>query len=143
MTKPYFEQSLFIGAPATEVWTALTTKSFIDQYYLAPLLVLELQDRGRIAYGKGTPMIEGTIHKIVPPSVLEHTFEFCGTPNSGSVVTYEIEPVGDTMCHLRLTHMLFKGPDQMFIDIREGWPVILSSLKTLLETGKPLPWPKD
>ncbi|QIF02965.1 SRPBCC domain-containing protein [Roseimicrobium sp. ORNL1] len=143
MTKPCFEQSLFIGAPAAEVWAALTTKAFVDQYYLAPLLVLELQDRGRIAYGLETPMIEGIVAKVDPPRVLEHTFEFAGTPNSGSVVTYEIEPVGDSMCLLRLTHMIFKGTDQMIADIREGWPVILSSLKTLLETGKPLPWPKD
>jgi hypothetical protein len=58
-------------------------------------------------------------------------------------VTYDIEPGGDAMCVLYLTHSGFQSKNQTFTDITGGWPVILSSLKTLLETGKPLPWPNN
>jgi len=55
-----------------------------------------------------------------------------------SRVTYEIEPVGDS-CRLCVTH------DQLAPDtngeIYGGWPMILSGLKTLLETGEPLTTP--
>ncbi len=55
-----------------------------------------------------------------------------------SRVTWEIEPVADS-CLLRVTHdELREGAnDQLF----GGWPMILSGLKTLLETGKLLTTP--
>ena len=55
-----------------------------------------------------------------------------------SRVTWEIEPVG-TSCRLRVTH------DQLGEDANDelfgGWPMILSGLKTLLETGEDLDTP--
>jgi uncharacterized protein YndB with AHSA1/START domain len=55
-----------------------------------------------------------------------------------SRVTWEIEPVGDS-CRLRVTH------DQLREDAPEalygGWPMVLSGLKTLLETGETLTTP--
>jgi DNA-binding transcriptional ArsR family regulator len=55
-----------------------------------------------------------------------------------SRVTWEIEPVG-TSCRLRVTHdELREGAnDQLY----SGWPMILSTLKTLLETGEQLDTP--
>ena len=55
-----------------------------------------------------------------------------------SRVTWEIEPVGDS-CRLRVTHdQLREGAnDELF----GGWPMILSGLKTLLETGELLDTP--
>ena len=55
-----------------------------------------------------------------------------------SRVTWEIEPVGDS-CRLVVTHdQLREGAnDQLY----GGWPMILSGLKTLLETGEPLTTP--
>jgi hypothetical protein len=55
-----------------------------------------------------------------------------------SPVTWEIEPVGDS-CRLIVTHdQLREGAnDQLF----GGWPMILSGLKTLLETGEMLTTP--
>jgi hypothetical protein len=46
------------------------------------------------------------------------------------------------MCSLTISHTGFRAEDQTFSDITGGWPVIASSLKTLLETGRGLPWPK-
>ena len=55
-----------------------------------------------------------------------------------SRVTWEIEPVGDS-CHLTVTHdQLREGAND---ELYGGWPMILSGLKTLLETGEDLTTP--
>jgi uncharacterized protein YndB with AHSA1/START domain/DNA-binding transcriptional ArsR family regulator len=56
-----------------------------------------------------------------------------------SRVTWEIEPVGDDSCRLTVTHdQLRKGANG---ELYGGWPMILSGLKTLLETGEELTTP--
>jgi hypothetical protein len=55
-----------------------------------------------------------------------------------SRVTWEIEPVGDS-CQLTVTHdQLREGAND---ELYGGWPMILSGLKTLLETGETLTTP--
>ena len=55
-----------------------------------------------------------------------------------SRITYEIEQVGDS-CHLTLTHdQLREGANEQLYG---GWPMILSGLKTWLETGETLTTP--
>ncbi len=140
--KPEFHQTIFIGKPAAEVWNALTEKKTIDQYYMAPVHTLELKKGGKISYGKERELIIGTIEEIDAPKKLVHTFMFAGSDDPETRVTYEIKPVGDSMCSLTISHTGFRAEDQTFADITGGWPVIASSLKTLLETGHGLPWPK-
>ena len=54
-----------------------------------------------------------------------------------SRVTYEIEIVKDTVC-LTVTHDQLKAGSKMPGRVNGGWPRVLSSLKTFLETGKGL-----
>jgi Uncharacterized conserved protein len=54
-----------------------------------------------------------------------------------SRVSFEIEPVAD-MTRLTVTHDELEPGSDMERKITSGWPRVLSSLKTLLETGKPL-----
>jgi hypothetical protein len=55
-----------------------------------------------------------------------------------SRITWEIEPVGDS-CRLTVTHdQLREGANE---ELYGGWPMILSGLKTLLETGEQLTTP--
>ena len=49
--KPEFHYTTFIAKPAKEVWSALTQKKIIDQYFMAPAHTLELKEGGRISYG--------------------------------------------------------------------------------------------
>lgn len=58
-------------------------------------------------------------------------------------VTFEIEPTGETV-KLTVTHDGFRPgstilSSTILSSVREGWPSLLSSLKTLLETGEALP----
>jgi uncharacterized protein YndB with AHSA1/START domain len=55
-----------------------------------------------------------------------------------SKVTFDLEPVGD-MVKLTVVHDGFEPGSAVLSSISQGWPELLSSLKTLLETGEPLP----
>lgn len=140
--KPEFHYTIFIAKPAKDVWSALTEEKTIDQYYMAPVHTLEMKKGGKISYGGENELISGTIIEIDEPKTLVHTFKFAGSEDPETRVTYQIKPIGDAMCSLTISHTGFKAEDQSFADITGGWPVIASSLKTLLETGHSLPWPK-
>ncbi|MFJ6718256.1 SRPBCC domain-containing protein [Streptomyces sp. NPDC091259] len=56
-------------------------------------------------------------------------------------VTYEIEPVGDTLARLTVVHEGFEPGGTLIGMCARAWPFLASSLKTLLETGAPLPEP--
>jgi hypothetical protein len=59
-------------------------------------------------------------------------------------VTFDIEPI-DELVKLTVTHVDLEPESKMLAGISKGWPVVLSSLKTLLETGEALPawWAKE
>ena len=63
-----------------------------------------------------------------------------------STLTYDLEKMADTV-KLTLTHEMPVDQSKLIGAVSEGWPHILASLKTLLETGAPLPgtsdWPED
>jgi uncharacterized protein YndB with AHSA1/START domain/DNA-binding transcriptional ArsR family regulator len=57
-----------------------------------------------------------------------------------SKVTFDLEPLGETV-KLTVMHDDFEPDSEMLKGTRDGWPAILSNLKTLLETGQALPLP--
>jgi uncharacterized protein YndB with AHSA1/START domain/DNA-binding transcriptional ArsR family regulator len=84
----------------------------------------------------------GTNLEVDPPRLLVQTFEALWSDDvkaQGSTrVTWEIEPVG-TSCRLTVTHDQL--PPDANAELYGGWPMILSGLKTLLETGELLDTP--
>ena len=88
------------------------------------------------------PLARGENLEVDPPRRLVQTFTALWSPEveaeGASRVTWEIEPVGDSCC-LTVTHdELREGANP---EIFGGWPMILSGLKTLLETGESLTTP--
>jgi len=89
-----------------------------------------------------TPISEGQNLEVDPPRRLVQTFKALWSDDvkreGTSRVTWEIEPIKDT-CRLTVIH------DQLREDANSelygGWPMILSGLKTLLETGQLLTTP--
>jgi len=67
------------------------------------------------------------------------------TAEGFSRLTYELEEAGDAV-KLTLTHEMEKSGSKLIDAVRGGWPRILASLKSLLETGESLQstreWPK-
>lgn len=142
-----FEQTLFIAAPAERVWEAITSPNWVEKYHLCPLKSLDLQRGGSIVYGTGDEtLLTGVVIDVEPERKLSHTFRFITPAHPGvesdgdSRVTYLIEPMC-AMCRLTLVHDRLASGSQAHANIVGGWPVVLSGLKTVLETGAPLPWP--
>ena len=140
---PVFERRIFIGVQASKLWQALTDPIIVEKYSLAPLQYIEKKRGGKIYYGsKSKRVIEGMILKYSKGRELVHTFSFSHRPEDPpSRVSYTVTPMG-MMSLLHLRHDQFPSANGTFADVTEGWDIILSSLKTLVETGKPLPWPK-
>ena len=83
----------------------------------------------------------GQVVEISPPRHLVLTWAFpkdANDPDRVSRVTFDIETYGDGV-RLTVTHSELEPDSRMLFGISRGWPLVLSSLKTLLETGKPLP----
>ena len=91
------------------------------------------------------PMVlgDGVNLEVDPPRRLVQSAQMYFTPEVAAEgttrLTWEIEPVGDDACRLMLTHgELREDADPMLYG---GWPMILSGLKTWLETGQELTTP--
>ena len=92
--------------------------------------------------GAGIRISEGENLEVDPPRRLVQSFNALWSDDvkteGTSRVTWEIEPVGDS-CRLTVTHdELREGAND---ELYGGWPMILSGLKTLLETGELLTTP--
>jgi DNA-binding transcriptional ArsR family regulator/uncharacterized protein YndB with AHSA1/START domain len=97
---------------------------------------------GKTTVAPGTPIFEGDNLEVEPPLRLVQSYRALWSDEvkgeGTSRVTWEIEPVGDS-CRLRVTHDdLREGANE---ELYGGWPMVLSGLKTLLETGELLTTP--
>ena len=145
--KPGIVYSIYIAATPEKVWQALTSAEFSRQYFAG--LAVEVEERVGGAFclraPDGSVHISGEVIECDRPRKLTVTFNvnWPGLVEALGVelVRYEIEPAGDTV---RLTmSQLHDRPisDDILSGGRQGWPAILSSLKSLLETGKALTIP--
>ena len=139
--KPAIVYTIYIAATLEKVWEALTTAEFSRKYFSGHAVEVDLRVGG--AYIMRTPdgslHISGEVIECDPPNKLTVTFNVnwpaLVEKLGPTLVTYEIEQAGDAV---KLT-MLQSHDRPIGEDIlsggREGWPAILSSLKSLLETG--------
>lgn len=139
--------SIYIAAPPEKVWQALVSAEFSRQYFSG--LAVEVEEKVGGAFvlraPDGAVHISGEVIECEKPKKLTVTFNvnWPGLVEALGVelVRYEIEPAGNTV---KLTmSQLHERPisDDILSGGREGWPAILSSLKSLLETGKALTIP--
>jgi uncharacterized protein YndB with AHSA1/START domain len=142
--KPAIVYTIYISAPPEKVWQALTSAEFSRKYFSGFAIETELKIGGAFVARApdGSVHIGGEVIECDPPRRLTVTWNV-NWPGlveklGPTLVTYEIEPAGDAV---RLT-MLQSHDREISDDIlsggRSGWPAILSSLKSLLETGQAL-----
>lgn len=139
MSAPKHVYEVYIAATPERVWQALTDSEFTKQYYYDNTVESDWKPGSPLVYRNpdGTTAIECEIVEADPPRKLVHTFFFPGTDESPSRCTWSIEPRGAASL-LTLTHDEFDGETSTFKSVAHGWVPILSGMKTLLETGKPL-----
>ena len=157
MDKPSFVYTTYIRTTPEQLWQALTTPAFTRRYWSATFqtnwkagstmrwdlfevtiddpeqVVLESEPHRRLSY---------SWHTVTPElaDLLELSEEARErlTAEQRSKVTFEIEPLGE-LVKLTVIHDGFEAGSLMASLVSQGWPSILSSLKTLLETGETLP----
>jgi uncharacterized protein YndB with AHSA1/START domain len=142
--KPSLVYTIYIASTPAKVWQALTSAEFSRQYFFGNSVDIEQKVGGAfiVRTPDGALHISGEVIACEPEQKLTVTFnvnwpaliEKLGQ----TLVTYEIEQAGDAV-RLTLTeaHERELG-DDILSGGRQGWPAILSSLKSVLETGKPL-----
>jgi len=139
---PQTVYTIYIAASAERVWRALISPEFSRQYFSGYAVEVESRVGGalRVSAPDGSPHITGEVIVWDPPRRLSMTWNV-GWPGlvealGGTLVTYELEPAGDAV-RLTMTEAHERPlDDDILSGGRLGWPAILSSLKSLLETGR-------
>ena len=131
--------SVFIKATPEQIWDAITKPEFTQQYFYGARI--ELRDGRRFSAIGGTEWDEEVL-EADPPSRLVHRFVAAYDPDMAaeepSRVTWEIEPQDGGVSKLTVVHDRLEAAPKTAESVAGGWMFILSGLKTLLETGKPL-----
>jgi uncharacterized protein YndB with AHSA1/START domain len=143
--KPAIVYTIYIASTPEKVWQALTTAEFSRKYFSGLAVETELKVGGAfvVRTPDGSVHISGEVIECDPPRKLAITWNV-NWPDlveklGLTLVTYEIEPAGDDTIRLTLTQAHERPiSDDILSGGRTGWPAILSSLKSLLETGEPL-----
>ena len=136
---------IYIRTTPERLWEAITTSDIRAKYQFGNWVRSEWTPGSRFEMGhEGFPGLlgEGENLEVDPPRRLVQTFVALWSDEvkseGTSRVTWEIEPVGDS-CRLTLVHDEMR--DGAHPEIYGGWPMILSGLKTWLETGEVLTTP--
>jgi uncharacterized protein YndB with AHSA1/START domain len=142
--KPAIVYTIYIASTPAKVWEALTTAEFSRRYFSGFAIEADLKIGGVfIARAPdGAVHIDGEVIECDPPRRLTVTWNVTWPglveKLGPTLVTYEIEQAGDAVKLTMLQSHDRPISDDILSGGRAGWPAILSSLKSVLETGNPL-----
>jgi uncharacterized protein YndB with AHSA1/START domain/biotin operon repressor len=136
---------IYIKTTPERLWEAITDPELRSKYNFGARVSSDWTPGSRFemsAMDGAVALGEGENLEVDPPRRLVQSARFLWSDavkaEGTSKVTWEIEPIGDS-CRLTVTHSdLREGAND---EIYGGWPMILSGLKTLLETGELLTTP--
>jgi uncharacterized protein YndB with AHSA1/START domain len=136
---------IYIKTTPERLWEAITDPEIRGRYNFGVGVTSDWTPGSRyesVHPGAGITIAEGENLEVDPPHRLVQTFNATWSDDvkaeGTSRVTWEIEQVADS-CRLTVTHdQLREGAND---ELYGGWPMILSGLKTLLETGEDLTTP--
>jgi uncharacterized protein YndB with AHSA1/START domain len=131
----------FIRTTPERLWEALTGPEFIAQFWLGIKCESDFKvgSPWRLVFSDGRVADTGEIVEANPPSRLAIKWRNEFRPElkaeGYSLCTFDLEPAGAAV-KLTVTHGI-DVPKAKFVDaVSGGWPIILSNLKSLLETGE-------
>jgi uncharacterized protein YndB with AHSA1/START domain len=144
--KPSFAYVTYIAAAPEEVWRALTDGALTRQYWYGRRVDSSWKVGATVTFWYETADGEaisdrGIVLESRAPARLSYTFHVQFVEElrdeHPSRVTFDVAPEGNS-ARLTLMHDEFDPGSKVLEGCRSGWPAILSSLKSLLETGEPL-----
>ena len=141
MNQEKFVYVSYIASTPEKVFDAITTPELARQYWghenVSDWNVGSTWQHVR-ANDERTVQLIGKVIEHTPPTRLVISWANASQtadPASHSRVTFEIEPY-DTMVRLTVTHDELEAGGGMATGIKKGWPIVLSSMKSFLETGR-------
>jgi uncharacterized protein YndB with AHSA1/START domain len=144
MDKSKFEYVSYISTTPDNVWNALIDPGITPKYWQQ----VNLSDwtpgskwEHRSADQERILRLVGKVIEFIPSKKLVLTWALPADEadeSKHSRVTFNIEPYREIV-FLKVTHDQLEPGSEMLDSITEGWPMVISSLKTLLETGHALP----
>jgi uncharacterized protein YndB with AHSA1/START domain len=129
----------YIAGPAEKVWDGLVSPESNRTLFGAELEA-DLKPGGSMAWvgagpdGKRVTYVHGEVIKSEPPKLLQYTFAI-GPSEKFSRVTVELTQESEAT-KVVVTHDQWAEDDASYGPTADGWPRILSRLKTLIETGR-------
>jgi uncharacterized protein YndB with AHSA1/START domain len=134
---------IYIKTTPERLWEAITDTEMRRKYTFGAVVTSDWTQGSRYqGHGHNNLIFEGENLEVDPPRRLVQSFTALwgeDVKSEGtSRVTWEIAPVGDS-CRLTVTHNQLRADANG--QLYGGWPMVLSGLKTLLETGEMLTTP--
>jgi uncharacterized protein YndB with AHSA1/START domain len=133
---------VFIKASPERIWEAITTPEFTAQYFHGGRI--DAKPDRVVSHGPdGRLRRDDEVFEYDPPRRLVHAWQPLYDPELAaeepSRVSWEIEPQDGGVSKLTVVHDRLEGAPKTAASVAgDGWMMVLSGLKTLLETGKPL-----
>jgi uncharacterized protein YndB with AHSA1/START domain len=141
MSERTYVYAIYIATTPERLWEALTSKEFIQRYWPEWRIESDWQVGSSVTYltADGTFYSQGEVLECSPPNRLSYTWpESEGEKRTAlpEQLLWEITAKGPETVKLLLVHSRLS--EEFYQGVSEGWPTILSSLKSLIEVGKPL-----
>ena len=140
-----YSYDIYVGAPTGKVWQALIDGDLTRHYVYGTKFESKLKKGAVYAYlgDGGFHVVDGVILEVDAGKKLAMTwsahYDSSVAADRPSRVSYELTAVTPEVTRVHLVHDDFDSATATYKGSIEGWPLILSSLKSLLETGTALP----
>lgn len=145
MDRPAFVYVTYIATTPEKLWDTLTDGEFTRRYWGGRRIQSDWKAGSPVQHVREDGGIDwqGEVLRSERPRLLSYTFHMeISEAHRGerpSRVTFELQAMGSVV-KLTLTQDGFEADSATFETTRHGWPAIMSSLKSVLETGRPLPF---
>ena len=144
--KPSFVYVTYIASTPEKVWTALTDAKFTVEYWAGRKVESDWKVGSPVYFRTGNPKhdgVHGHVLEIEPGARLVTSWiaksdQGVATAGPKTKVTYLVEKAGPENVKLTVVHEEYEPGSVVEDGVREGWPAVLSSLKSYLETGSAL-----
>jgi len=134
---------VFIKASPEQIWEAITNPEFTTKYFYGARIEVTPERRRTFSPDGSDDWGEGAVMEFDPPKRLVHEWRSAYNEELAaedpSRVTWEIEEKDGGLSLLTVVHDKLEGAPKTAASVAgPGWMMVLSGMKTLLETGKPL-----
>ena len=143
---------IHIAADADQVWSAITRSEWTERYFHTTRFVEGPTPgaRYRTVTADGRDAVDGIVEEMTPPGsgtpgrfvqTWHVLYDAAMAQEPPSRVEWTVEQVGEGLTRVRLVHGDLASSPLTWANVKDGWVWVLDALKTVLETGRPLPPP--